>query len=152
MANTKKAETEKQNIRKFDLADIIFTKDNEEEGRWIEPVIFGQRIGIMFLVLGANSDRISVINEEMNMKLAEYSKIEDPEDRSKKINELYASSASKRVIGLKNAPDADITIDGKPVEYSQNVVKHIFEKSPETAKFVVRYSNDSGNFTNKKDA
>lgn len=152
MANTKKAETEKDTKRKFDLATLVFTKDNEEEGRWVEPVIFGQKIGVEFLVLGANSDRISIVNEDFNKRRADIAKLVDPEERAKQTDALYAKSAAQRVIGLRNAPDAEITVNGKPIEYSQPMVELIFSKSPDTASFIVRFSMDSENFTDKKNA
>lgn len=136
--------------RKFDLSDIIFTKKNEEEGVWVEPEIFGMKIGVEFKILGANSNRLITVIEEFNKKYAEVSAISDLEKKAEELDKLYVDTAAKRTVGLRCAKDAEITIEGKPVEYSDETVRHIFEQSPVCAQYIVLYSRNAENFTNRK--
>ena len=142
--------TSNQEKRTFDLADLIFTKDNENEGVWVEPELFGVKIGVEFKVIGANCDKLITVIEEFNKKYAEVSAIKDTTERAKALDELYVDTAAKRTIGLRCAPDAEVTIEGNPVEYSDAVVRHIFEKSPVCAQFIVLFSRNTENFTNRK--
>ncbi len=139
-----------ENKRKFDLADIIFTKDNEEEGVWVEPEIFGIKIGVEFKVIGANSDKLIPVIEEFNKKYGEINAIKDPAEKARKADELYIDTAAKRTVGLRCAEDAEVVIEGKPIEYSDELVRHIFEKSPVCAQYIVLFSRNTENFTNRK--
>lgn len=103
--------TSNQEKRTFDLADLIFTKDNENEGVWVEPELFGVKIGVEFKVIGANCDKLITVIEEFNKKYAEVSAIKDTTERAKALDELYVDTAAKRTIGLRCAADAEVTIE-----------------------------------------
>lgn len=128
----------------------FFTKKNEEEGTWVEPIVFGELTGIELKVLGSNSNRLAMVIDEFRKKSAEIESIKDPEERAKRTSALYAASAAKRVVGIRSVEGIEATVEGKPIEYSESLIKHIFEESPEIASFVIRYSVDSSNFMTKK--
>lgn len=133
----------------IDIADF-FTKSNEEEGTWFEPVVFGKPLGLEFKVLGANSDKVSVINEQFNKKRAEIAVIEDLSKKAKKTAELYAKSAAERVVGIRTKEGKKVCIGGKPIENTEATVFQIFSNSYDIASAVIRFSMDSENFMNKK--
>lgn len=128
----------------------FFTRKNEEEGTWVEPIVFGELVGLEFKVLGSNSNKLAMIIDEFKRKSAEIESIKDPEERAKRTSALYAASAAKRVVGLRAARGLNVTVEGKPFEYSDALIKHIFEESPEIAGFIIRYSVDTSNFMTKK--
>lgn len=140
------AETKTLDISRF------FTRKNEEEGSWVEPVVFGELVGLEFQVLGANSTKLALVTEDFKKKSAEIEKLKDVEERAKRNQALYAESAAKRVIGVRAARGLNITVEGEPIEYSEALIKHIFEESPEIANFIIRYSVDTSNFMTKKNA
>lgn len=138
------AETKTLDISKF------FTKQNEEEGTWVEPIIFGELVGLEFKVLGSNSTKLAMVIDDFKKKSSENESIKDVEERAKRNQELYAESAAKRVVGIRAARNLNVTVEGKPVEYSDSLIKHIFEEAPEIAGFIIRYSVDTSNFMTKK--
>lgn len=134
--------------RQIDLADIIFTQKIEEEGKWVEPEIFGQPIGIEFLIYGANSDKIAVEQDVFMRKLAEIEKIEDGAQKAERTRILYSETAAKRVGGMRLMGDADVRVNGKEIaEYSETLVGDLCNNAPALARFIVSYSNSTGNFT-----
>lgn len=142
---------ESEQKKTIDLSKF-FTKKNEEEGTWVEPIIFGELTGVEFQVLGSNSNRLAMVIDEFRRKSAEIESIKDPEERAKRTSALYAASAAKRVVGIRAVKGVVATVEGKPIEYSESLIKHIFEESPEIASFIIRYSVDSSNFMMKKNA
>lgn len=129
----------------------FFTKKNEEEGTWVEPVIYGELVGLEFKVLGANSVKLSMVIDDFKRKSAEIESIKDPEERARRNQKLYAESASKRVVGMRPARNVSPVIDGEELkEYSDELIKRIFEESPDIAGYIIRYSVDSSNFMTKK--
>lgn len=144
-------ESETTTKKSFDVSRF-FTRKNEEEGSWVEPIVFGELFGLEFKVLGSNSTKLAMVIDEFRKKSSEIESLKDPEERAKRTAELYAASAAKRVVGLRAARGLNITVEGKPFEYSDSLIRHIFEESPEVASYIIRYSVDSSNFMTKKNA
>lgn len=128
----------------------FFTKQNEEEGTWVEPIVFGEPVGLEFKVLGSNSTKLAIVVDEFRSKSAEIEGLKSLEEKAKRNQKLYAESAAKRVVGVRAARGLNVVVEGKPVEYSDSLVKHIFEESPEIAGFIIRFSVDTSNFMKKK--
>lgn len=139
-----------ENTKTLDVSRF-FTKSNEEEGTWVEPVVFGELVGLEFKVLGSNSTKLAIVVDEFRSKSAEIEGLKDLEEKAKRTQKLYAESAAKRVVGIRAARGLNVVVEGKPVEYSDALIRHIFEESPEIASFIIRYSVDTSNFMKKKD-
>lgn len=148
MANSK--ETTKNEVEKaiIDIADF-FTKDKEKEGVWTKVNVFGKDL-FEFKIIGSNSDKVTILNEEFNKKSSEIAAIVNPEERAEKLGELYAESAAKRILEMRPIEGTELKLGGKPVDCSKETIVSILKNSYDIAAFVIRFSMNSGNFTNKK--
>lgn len=144
------AENESLESKKTVDISRFFTRKTEEEGTWVEPIIFGELTGLEFKVLGSNSTKLAIVIEDFKKKSAEIESLKDPEERAERTQKLYAESAAKRVVGLRAAKGVTATLNGELIEYSDSLIKHIFEESPEIAGYIIRFSLDTSNFMKKK--
>lgn len=144
MANAVKKEV-------IELSDF-FTLKNEEDGVWVEPILFNGklRVGFQFQILGANSSKLSMVTDEFNRKMSEVEAMVDGADKEMERNKIYIENSAKRITGIRAVSGKELTLNGKPFEYSIGNIEKLLMECPELAVFVIRYSTDSSNFMNKK--
>ena len=96
MATSKKVEDISQKAEENTVLDIaqFFSRDNENNGVWFEPEINGKKCGFEFLVCGVNSNTASVADEKWNKQRSELKAIEDPKERAKKDDEIFAEEVA----------------------------------------------------------
>lgn len=150
MAKTaESAEAVKKEQKVFDISDF-FTIDAENEGIWFRPYLQDNPVPFEFRVLGKNSDRMSVEIDRFRKQLLELQGKPMTEERAEKERELYAETATRRIVGIQFDKGFDIQVEGKPAEYSEKVLKYIFMRAPSLASQVVQFSADTEGFYQKK--
>ena len=137
----------------------FFTEDNEVSGMWFEPKIrtkLGtlEPCGLEFQLTGKDTDENIAATERYEKRLAELEDIKDPIEKARKSKELDAERVAEFVKGIRVTEGYAVNFGGKQIEYSADVVRKIFLKSPliraevikfvmETANFIKRENNDS---------
>jgi len=128
----------------------FFTTENETNGTWYEPVIFGVPFGLEFKVIGARSVEAEVIGELRNKEMERISLITNEKERAEKNKNLLNEMASKLVSGLRPARGLTVTLHGNPITYDKAVIKEIFEKQQIIPQLILAYSSNGANFIGKK--
>lgn len=129
----------------------FFTTSNEKEGCWIEPKIKGVGIGIEFKILGLSSDEVMIAADKYDK---ESEKIEKESDRIKKIkmgNEARIRRIASCIVDIRGKDGAKPLINGKPLEYSKEIVEEILLESPDIRDEILAASINTENFMTKKD-
>lgn len=135
--------------RKVHLEDL-FTRVNEEKGIWFEPKINGQGIGIEFLVKGATTDEAMADDEHYEKLYAEAKEIKDLIAQKEKLMKVDAERCARLVAGVRATENCDIDFEGKPIEYSKELIEKLFYNSPLIKKAIVDFSSKTTNFIKRK--
>lgn len=133
----------------INLEDFL-TIENEEKGKWYQPIINGVPCGIEFLVTGKNTDENTVNSERYDKALAEANDIKDNFERTKKKKELDANRVAEFVKGIRAADGKQVLFGGKPLEYSVPLIQQILLKSPLIKEEIVRFAIDPVNFIGRE--
>ena len=136
-------------MKKINIEDF-FTEDNEVSGVWFQPKIRGELCGLEFLVTGRDTDKNIAAGERYDKILAEIKDINDPVERAKKSKEAEAKRVAEFIKGLRVAPGFEISLGGKPIEYSIPVVEKIFLKSPLIKEEIMKFVADTANFIKRE--
>lgn len=149
-------ETVKIEEPKFTAKKVVdvagfFTKENSEKGMWFEPEISGVKIGLKFLVIGAESDEAAEYLAEYDKGIEKINTIEDARQKNEKTREAMATVTSKLVKDIAPGDAVDeIMINGKPLAYSPAVVYTIMYNSVSIADKIIRFSRKDTGFMEKK--
>ncbi len=121
------------------------TRENSEKGVWVEPVLFGEKLGVEFCVIGADSDEARRFTREQAKEIASLKKEERDEidwvERSK--NGTAARIKSMRVVGNEAAP---VELGSEVIENTSIGYKKIFTEIPEVQDFIWSFSEARVNF------
>jgi ribosomal protein L14E/L6E/L27E len=134
----------------FDLEDC-FTLDAEQEGVFFRPVIQSGYVPFQIKTIGRNSDRMLVITDKLKKRLAEISGDAPSEARAIKERDAYVASAVERTTGIKFDEGVKIKLGGKDFEYTEQMLKMIYTKSPDIMNQVILHSASTEDFYRKKD-
>lgn len=133
----------------IDIADF-FTTSREKEGVWYEPKIEDVGIGIEFKILGYSSDQ-NVISAEVYRK--EHEEAEKETDPVKK-NNMERDAVCKRIASLvtdiRGKDGNEIRIGGKPLSYSEEVVREILYENIDIRTDLFKATLETPNFQMKK--
>lgn len=124
-----------------------FTEKNEREGVWHEPVIDDVETGLLFLLIGIHS-------EEAEKKMNEFDKKSDKvrnselsdKEKEEKLTELDAERVAAFVKDIKTKDGAELTRNGKPIEFSAGLMKELFLNNPDLKMEIVDFVLKSANF------
>lgn len=131
-----------------DISDF-FTKNNSDNGVWHEPNING-KIGIEFLVIGAESNEAAQLFSDYDKDMTRISEISDPEKKNEETRKAIAEVASKIVKNVRGAEGREVMVEGKPLKFSQPVMYNIMYNSPTLANKIIRFARNDTNFMEKK--
>lgn len=141
MANTKKTNS----MDTIDLADF-FSRDNENNGVWMEPSIKGVPCGFEFKVCGVNSNIASKVDETWRKAQEEVSLIKDENERSEREDEIFANRIAGYVVDIRGKDGKKLVANGK--EVTKDDIPAIIYNSPalavEVSKFAARLENFLG--------
>ncbi len=133
----------------IDIADF-FTTSREKEGVWYEPVIEDVGIGIEFKILGYSSDQ-NVISAEVYRKEHEAAEKEtDPVKKNNMERDAVCKRIASLVTDIRGKDGNEIRIDGKPLVYSDEVVRHILYENIDIRTDLFKATLDTPNFQMKK--
>lgn len=128
--------------------DRFATRKNANEGVWVEPVLFGEKMGVEFLVIGADSDEARVFTREQAKDIASMKKDEreniDWTERSK--NGTAARIKGMRAVGNIAAP---VTLGDETIENTSSGYKKLFTEIPELQDFIWSFSEARANFLSR---
>lgn len=126
----------------------FYTDVNEREGVWHEPVFNGKKWGIQLLLIGIHSEEAEKLMDEYDKKsdaIRDDKKLSE-EDKFKKLEELDAERMASLCKGIRASNDAELVRDGKPLEFSIEVVKTLFLNSSALKMDCVDFVLNSANF------
>ena len=151
----KEIESEVENEKEVSVDEDVlniedfFTKDNSENGVWHELNING-KIGIEFLVIGAESDEAAQLFADYDKDMVRIEEIKDPKQKNEETRKAIASVASKIVKGIRGANGKTVMIGNKPLKYDSPTAYTIMYNSPSIANRIIRFSRNDTNFMEKK--
>lgn len=124
------------------------TRENCENGVWVEPIIFGQATGIELCILGSDADKArrhaaAALRELQDMTVPERLRVNYVE---RNRDEVVARTVGIRVKGS----DAPVTIDGAVVEDTPAGYRKLYTEIPEMQSFAKEFSDKRANFLPKK--
>ncbi len=129
--------------------DRFATTKNANEGVWVEPVLFGEKLGVEFCVIGSDSDEAKRYTREQAKDIASLKKEEreniDWSERSK----IGTASRIKnmRVVGSDAAP---VELGGEVIENTSSGYKKLFTEIPELQDFIWSFSEARSNFLSQQ--
>ena len=126
----------------------FYTDVNECEGVWHEPVLGGKKLGIKLLLIGIHSEEAEKLMDEYDKKsdaVRDDKKLSE-EDKFKKLEELDAERIASLCKGIKASDEAELTMNGKPFEFSIEVAKNLFLNSSALKMYCVDFVLNSANF------
>lgn len=118
----KKAEPKVIDISRF------FNVTREKEGVWYEPKINGVPLGLELKVLGPSAEAVRKAAVEYDKVHDKNAKIfeSDPGRALDLEQEALAKRASAAVVDIRGARGNVIKIDGKPLEFSKEIIERLF--------------------------
>lgn len=127
----------------------FFSRKNEEEGIWYEPVIFDIRTGIEFCLYGRNSNKAIKANEEYQKQLASLAAMEDGDEKNDKLDEIIAELVSKFVKDFRGV-DGKTVVNEDGSELKMSDIPSFMFNSPIIAKDILDFVRDQENFLQLK--
>lgn len=126
----------------------FFTRQNEENG--VEKKIFinGEFTGIIAEIYGANSNVVSVANEQYRKEIAEINAIKDPMIKAEKNDIAFAKRMAGFVKSLKVEGGELVNDDGSVV--TKDDFPTIMKESPLLARAILEIASDTESFLDKK--
>ena len=132
-----------------DIADF-FTTSREKEGIWYEPHVDDVGIGIEFKILGYSSDQ-NVISAEVYRKEHEAAEAEtDPVKKNNMERDAVCKRIASLVTDIRGKNGNEIRIGGKPLVYSEDVVRQILYENIDIRTDLFKATLDTPNFQMKK--
>lgn len=129
----------------FDISRF-YTRDNGERGIPFEPVVNGEKVGITFNVLSYHSVKAAKAVERFNKEADELKKVDDVEERKRREFEANASLAAGLVAGFSEGSRGKVVVDGKPLEYSEEMCYAIMLNAVPIANAVIEFALKTRNF------
>lgn len=129
----------------FDISKF-YTKDRFERGVPFEPVVDGEPVGISFDVIGYNSVKAATAVEKFAKFMEEMKKEKDPKRKKEMEYEANAELASSLVVGFSEGSRGPVTVEDKPLEYSESVCYAIMLNSLPIANEIINFSTRNKNF------
>lgn len=139
----------KEEKRVVHLEDF-FTRTNEENGKWYEPIIDGMGCGFEFLVTGATTNEAIADDEHYESEYAKADAIKDPIERQEQRMRVDAERCARLVKGIRPAPDCVVDFEGGAIEFSIPLIEKLFYESPLIKKSIVAFSSKTVNFINRE--
>lgn len=127
----------------------FFTRKNEEEGAWFEPVFEGVPLGIEFKVIGSNSNAAAKETADYKREMAKIEGIKDEVQKNDREMDAIARYSAALVKGIRAKGNVVAKLNEKPLEYSKEAVFEIMLNSSLIARAILNFSFADGNFTNK---
>lgn len=124
------------------------TRENCENGVWVEPIIFGEATGIELCILGSDADKV---RRHAAATLREIQAMTAPEKERVNYVERTRDDVVARTVGIRvKGSDAQVTIGGAVVEDTPAGYRKLYTEIPEIQAFVKEFSDKRANFLPKK--
>ena len=128
----------------------FYTEENEDNGRWMQPVIKGRPCGIEFLVTGMGKDENLVSQERYEKEMAKLEELKDPVEKVKRQKKLDAKHIASFVHGVRAAEGCEAMIGGKPIEYSVPFIEEFLFNAPLIKVQIAKFARETTNFTGRE--
>lgn len=127
--------------------DRFATQKNANEGVWVEPVLFGEKIGVEFLVIGKDSDEVRKFTKEQAKEVTSL-----PRDERERIDwlERARKGTGIRIKDMRAVDGGDVTLGDEKIEATQAGYMKLFNEIPELQEFIYNYTEDRANFLSKE--
>lgn len=137
---------EKKTGEVFDL-ETLFSRDNEENGVWHQPVVNYRKIDVEFQLVGPNSDIAYQADADFD-KARELIKDDvDSKEKNDKMVHLLAKRFSKYIRGIRCPSGRKLTIGGH--EATLDDMEDFLYKSPAILNDIMRFAGDQDHFLGK---
>ena len=127
------------NISKF------FSKDNEENGMWMEPKVRGVGVGFEVKVYGPNSTAAAVAQDKYQKAKDEVNKIEDIKAKNEATDKMLAEYAAALVCDIRGMNGAKLVNDDGS-EVTVKDIRNILYNAPIIASDIARFETNQNNF------
>lgn len=132
----------------IDIADF-FTKESQENGVWCEPNI-GGKIGVEFLVIGAESNEAAQIFADYDKDMNRINEIKDASTKNEETRKALATATSKLVKGMRSTSGKTLVMKGESFAFNYANAYMIMYSSPSIADRILRFARNDTNFMVKK--
>lgn len=132
--------------------DDFFTTKKENDGIWVSITAFGKKTGLKALVLGVNSDAVSIEMDRYNKRNTEIEEIDDEVERDRERTNNLVQSVVARIREVKlDDGFEEVKIGGKVITtFDEAFLTNFFKNCLAATKCILDTSGKSVNFTNKK--
>lgn len=128
--------------------DSFATAKNEQEGKWVQAVVFGEKKDFEILIYGANSDIVCKKQFDILKQYRNETKDRDfyfEEIKEKRTDNIACYIGGVREIGTHEIP----TLFGKKVD-NEEAYKEMLEAIPDLKIFVENYAKETQNFLSEE--
>lgn len=143
-------ETEKKEEKKIINLEDFFTRKNEADGFWHEPVIEGIPMGMEFLMIGVHSDEGVSLMEHYDRLSKELKKEKDPKIRADKEALNDAERVASLVKGIRAVEGYELQKGNKEISFSIPLVKDFLYNAPLVKMDLIEFAIKTANFMNRK--
>lgn len=122
----------------------FFSRDNEENGKWFEPLVKGEKVGFEVKVYGPNSKAVFTADEKFQKQRNDADKIEDADEKSRLMDKILAERFAGYVADIRGKDGRKLVIKGK--EVTKDDFYTIIYNSPILALEISRFAMKQDNF------
>lgn len=135
---TKKKEPSKKTV---DIASFFITS-RENEGVWFEPI----GSGFELKVLGNGSDEVIAAGAEYIKAHEKVLAMDDLAAKQIAERDAVCVRIAKSVKGIRGKDGAELSVNGKPVVYSKELILLLMKENPAIRADVLKFSSDPDNY------
>ena len=127
------------NISKF------YSKNNEENGMWMEPKVRGVGVGFEVKVYGPNSTTAAIAQDKYQKAKDEINKIEDIKAKNEATDKMLAEYAASLVCDIRGK-DGNKLVNDDGSEVTVKDIQTILYNAPIIASDIARFETNQNNF------
>lgn len=149
-------------MKEHDIDDIseLFTTDNENNGIWKQPIIFGKKYKFEVLIFGNDSDSVQELSrkklKEMrkHIQISSQGNIEEDDEADAIFDDDGTDDVMARFGGIRKLDGSclklgDTEIPQENNEESSKYYRAILKGMPELKDYIKKESNQRANFLSK---
>lgn len=124
----------------------LFSKQNEEEGKWYEPKVRGVGVGFEVKVYGPNSSAATIAQDKYQKAKDEVNKITNEKTKAEQTDRMLAEYAAALVCDIRPIGDKKLTMKAGGPEVTVRDIKEILYQAPVLASDIARFESNQNNF------
>lgn len=134
---------EKKTEEVFDL-ESLFSRGNEENGVWHQPVVNYRKVDVEFQLVGPNSDIAYQADMEFDRERELIKDDADSKEKNDRLVRLLSKRYSKYIRGIRCPSGRKLTIGGH--EASLGDMEDFLYNSPAILNDIMRFAGDQEHF------